>query len=84
MKPDLRNWLSEMDRQGIMKHISREVSPINELAAVGKKLEPEYGAFFEHVEGSTMPVVTGLMTSRDRMAMSLGMPYEEQIGRAHV
>ena len=81
MKPDLRNWLSEMDRQGIMKHISREVSPINELAAVGKKLEPEYGAFFEHVEGSTMPVVTGLMTSRDRMAMSLGMPYEELLSR---
>ena len=81
MKPDLRKWIAEMDRQGMMKHIFREVSPIHELAAVGKKLEPEYGAFFEYVEGSKIPVVTGLMTSRDRMAMSMGISYEELLQR---
>ncbi|SFO98524.1 2,5-furandicarboxylate decarboxylase 1 [Oscillibacter sp. PC13] len=77
MKPILREWLAKMEQDGMMKRISREVDPINELAAVGKKLEPQYGALFEHVRGSSMPVVTGVITSRDGMAKSMGMSYEE-------
>lgn len=81
MKPILRDFLAEQDRQGLMKHIRPTVSPINELAAVGKKLEPQYGAFFEQVEGSSIPVVTGLVTSRDSIAHSMGMTYPELMDR---
>lgn len=81
MKPILRDWLTELDRQGLLKHIHKSVSPINELAAVGKKLEPAYGALFENVEGSDMSVVTGLVTSRDSIAHSLGMTYPELMER---
>ncbi len=81
MKPILRDWLAELDRQGLLKHIHKSVSPINELAAVGKKLEPAYGALFENVEGSDMSVVTGLVTSRDSIAHSLGMTYPELMER---
>jgi len=77
MKPILRNWLAELDRQGLLKHIQKTVSPIHELAGVGKKLEPQYGAMFEHVEGSDMPVVTGLVTTREAIAGSMGMTYAE-------
>lgn len=81
MKPILREWLAEMESGGLMKRISREVDPIHELAAVGKKLEPQYGAFFEHIQGSEIPVVTGLMTSRETMAASMHMSYEELLRR---
>lgn len=81
MKPNLRDWLAELDRQGLLKHIRRQVSPIHELAAVGKKLEPAYGALFEAVEGSDIPVVTGLVTSRDSIAHSMGMTYPELMER---
>ena len=40
MKPVLREWMAEADRMGLLKHIHKEVSPVHELAAVGKKLEP--------------------------------------------
>lgn len=81
MKPNLRDWLAELDRQGLLKHIRRQVSPIHELAAVGKKLEPAYGALFEAVKGSDIPVVTGLVTSRDSIAHSMGMTYPELMER---
>ena len=81
MKPILREWLAEMESTGMMKRISKEVDPIHELAGVGKKLEPQYGAFFEHVRGSKMPVVTGLTTSREAMAKSMHMSYEELLQR---
>lgn len=81
MKPILRDWLAELDRQGLLKHIHKQVSPINELAAVGKKLEPAYGALFENVEGGDIPVVTGLVTSRDSIAHSMGMTYPELMER---
>lgn len=81
MKPILRDWLAELDRQGLLKHIHKQVSPINELAAVGKKLEPTYGALFENVEGGDIPVVTGLVTSRESIAHSMGMTYPELMER---
>lgn len=77
MKPILREWLSQMEEDGTLKRISKQVDPINELAAIGKKLEPDYGAYFENVKGSTMPVVTGLSHTREGMAKSLGMTYPE-------
>ena len=81
MKPILRKWLAEMEQCGMMKRISKEVNPIHELAAVGKKLEPQYGAFFENVAGSSIPVVAGVVTSRDAMAQSMGISYEELLKR---
>lgn len=81
MKPILRDWIAEMEQAGIIKRIHKEVSPVHELAAVGKKLEPQYGAFFEHVTGSSMPVVTGLVTTRDAIARSMNMTYPELMER---
>lgn len=60
-----------------MRCVKKAVDPVFELACVGKKLEPRHGAFFENVLGSSMPVVTGIATSRDVMAESLGLTYEQ-------
>ena len=77
MKPVLRDWLQHAVGKDLIKVIDREVDPLDELAGVGKKLEPAHGAFFRHVKGSSMPVVTGVMTSRDEMAESMGFTYPE-------
>ena len=77
MKPILRDWLKELESQGTLKKIHKTVSPIHELAAVGKKLEPDCGALFEHVEGSDMPVLTGIVTSREAIARSMGLTYPQ-------
>jgi len=81
MKPILREWISQMEQEGTIKRIRKEVSPIHELAAVGKKLEPQHGALFEHVTGSKIPVVTGLVTNRENIARSMGMSYAELMDR---
>ena len=81
MKPVLRDWIREMDEKGMLRRISREVDPVSELAAVGKRLEPGSGAYFEKVRGSDIPVITGLATSRERMAASLGLSFEELLER---
>lgn len=77
MKPVLREWLKTMEEKGLMKRIRKEVDLNYELACVGKKLEPQFGAYFEKVKGHTIPVVTGLTCTRDIMAMSMGMTYAE-------
>lgn len=79
MKPVLRDWLAKAEESGRIRRISREVDPVNELAAVGKKLEPDCGGFFEHVKGSEFPVVTGVVTSRDEMAAAMGMDHYEEL-----
>lgn len=83
MKPVLRQWIAEMERRDLLKHVKREVDPIHELAAVGKRLEPRYGGFFEHVKGSDIPVITGVMTSRESMAASVDMTYDELLKGFH-
>ncbi len=75
MKPVLRTWLETMEKENLIKRIKKPVDPVFELARVGKKLEPQYGAYFENVTGHSIPVVTGLATSRQTMARSLNLTY---------
>jgi len=77
MKPVLRDWLSTMEKEGMLKHVTQQVSTEYELAAVGKKLEHDYCVMFENVEGSDIPVVTGLTPNRESMAKSMNMTYPE-------
>lgn len=81
MKPVFRDWIEAQIRSGHMKKISREVNPEYELAAVGKKLDPSHGAFFENVKGSSMPVVAGVITSGEDMARALNLSYSELMER---
>lgn len=81
MKPVLRDWIDEAVSEGLIKTVKKQVDPVDELAAVGKKLEPAYGAMFTDVKGSPFPVVTGLVRSRQEMARALHMTYDELLGR---
>lgn len=74
---DLRSWLETMKEEGTLKTVSREVSPVFEIAAIGKKLEPDFGVLFKNVKGYDAPVVTGLAGSRKMMAKALNMTIEQ-------
>ncbi|MBI4528330.1 MAG: UbiD family decarboxylase [Deltaproteobacteria bacterium] len=70
---DLREYLAELDRQGELARIVKEVDSQYELGAIcnvshdkGRK-----ALFFERVGGQSMPVVTELLTTMRRIAISL-------------
>lgn len=77
MSYELRSWLETMKKEGNLKTVSREVSTDFEIAAIGKKLDPDYGVLFNNVKGYNTPVVTGLAGTRKMMARSLNMTIEQ-------
>ncbi|MDR0622443.1 MAG: UbiD family decarboxylase [Deltaproteobacteria bacterium] len=77
----LRGWLSELERLGRLKTVSRQVSPVHEIAAVTLKAGPDVAIMFNNVTGYDVPVVTGLAGSRPAMAASLGLGVREMLNR---
>ncbi|MEW6276375.1 MAG: UbiD family decarboxylase [Bacillota bacterium] len=73
----LRHWLSEIEKRGLLKQVNRRVSLKYELAAVGKKADGRYALRFNNVEKATMPVVTGILGSRELIALAMGVTREK-------
>ena len=72
---DLISYLNEKER---MVCVSREVDPVYELTAVAKEIceKTDKAAYFEHVKGSSFPVVSYVLADREVVAHSLNMePY---------
>lgn len=74
-RKDLRSYLTELEglTAPSLVRVPREVDPVHELSAVVKALEGHGtpAVYFERVKGSTMPVVSGLFGTRDRIALAL-------------
>src|SRR5665648_509331 len=77
MNLNLRNWIEIMRNEKVLKTVTREVSTDYEIAAIGKKLDPDYGVLFNNVKGYDVSVITGLAGTRERMARSLNLTVEE-------
>ncbi|MGI0091396.1 MAG: UbiD family decarboxylase [Nitrososphaerales archaeon] len=80
MPKDFRDFLSILEESGELKRVSAEVNPKHELGAVcalvnSKKESP--AIVFENVSGSKIPVVSQLLASNRRIALSLGVREEE-------
>lgn len=76
MSDDLRSYLDDLRRQqGELIEVSRPVSPVGEISAVVKALEPsgKPAVLFHDVIGTDMAVVMGLFGTRNRLASSLGV-----------
>jgi len=72
----LRRFLQSLEQGGQLLTISRPVDPHLEMAAVIHALG-ERPALFEHVLGSAYPVVAGLCSQRDWIALGLGVRREQ-------
>ena len=72
---DLRSFLKLLEERGELVRVKRSVSTKFELSSVARRSEIEDGPapLFENVEGYSMPVVTGLLSKIDRMALGIGV-----------
>lgn len=69
----MREWLSVLEASGGIRHVARAVGREFELAAIGKAADQKHALFFDKVQGSDMPVVTGLASTRATFAKALGV-----------
>jgi 4-hydroxy-3-polyprenylbenzoate decarboxylase len=70
---DLRDFLRKLDREGELKRISEKVDPVLEITEITDRTVKAGGPalWFEHPEGSRVPVVTNLVGTERRMNLAL-------------
>lgn len=69
---DLREYKENLDKQGRLIKIKKEVNTTHELAALLRKVDGLKGMFFEKIKGYDMPVVSGLCGSREDWSRYFG------------
>lgn len=80
MGRDFQIFLKQLEDADELKRIQAEVDPYLEAGAIADRMskEPDGGTalYFEHLEGSTIPVVMNAYGSTRRMAMALGVDQD--------
>lgn len=76
-----REQLALLEQLGEVRHVTREVSPRFEIAAVAKAMDGGPVVAFDRVEGHDMPVVIGIDGERQRIARSFGETPQSLIER---
>ena len=76
----LRTFIEQLQKTGELTRISKPVSTEYEIASVIEALG-EKPVFFEKVKESSMPVVAGLVSSKDLIARSIGIKKEQLLPR---
>jgi len=82
VRQELRAFIQQMEteRPAEVVHVREEVDPKYEVTAVMLEAERNghYPLFlFEHIKGYDIPVVTGVISHRNRFADALGVPVEQ-------
>src|SRR3990170_3517338 len=79
--PDLRSFLAELEREGQLAYVDREVDPRYEVAALLYKvaLAGGPGLFFRKRKGKDIPLVGNICASRKRLALALGTSEEDVV-----
>jgi len=72
----LRSFLKTLEESGELTRINKPVSTEYEMAGVTEALG-EKPVFFENVKESSIPVVAGLLSSKDLIARALGITRNE-------
>ena len=75
-----RNFLKQLENKGELTRISKEVSIEYELAGIIDALD-EKPVFFEKVKESNIPVIAGLVSSKDLVAEALNTKKEQLLHR---
>ncbi|MCL4456920.1 MAG: UbiD family decarboxylase, partial [Nitrospirae bacterium] len=72
---DLREFISVLEKKGLLHRIKAEVDPILEISEITDRICKSPGGgkalYFEKVKGSQYPVVTNIFGSFERMCLSL-------------
>lgn len=79
---DLRAFMADLERRGLLKRIKVEVDADLEITEISDRMVKSGGPalLFENVKGYRMPVVTNLFGTMDRMKLALGVEEFDYIG----
>ena len=71
---DLRDFIAQLEKQGELKRIKREVDPVLEMTAICDRMLREGGPalLFENPKGSNIAVLGNLFGTPKRVAMGMG------------
>ncbi len=82
---DLREFLAELEKKGLLKRVSTGVDRELEAAEIMDRLVRSGGpaVLLENIKGSKIPIVGNLFGTRERVSLGLGVQEEEiqEIGR---
>ncbi|MEW6266973.1 MAG: UbiD family decarboxylase [Thermodesulfobacteriota bacterium] len=73
----LRAWLAALEKRGSLRRVKKQVALRFELAALGKKADGRYTLYFEQPGDSSLPVVTGLASTREHFAAAMEVSPDE-------
>jgi len=77
---ELAKLVNVLDAKGMLTRISKPVDPKYEVSTLMRMLDGRV-PLFDHVKGSTMPVVANICSTRDLVATGLGIRREELIAK---
>jgi 2,5-furandicarboxylate decarboxylase 1 len=77
---DFRDFLEQLDKSGELTRIKKEVSTEYEMAGIIEALG-EKPVFFEKVKESSIPVVAGLVSSKELIARALNIEKKQLLHR---
>jgi UbiD family decarboxylase len=80
MRMELAKLVKVLDAKGMLTRISKPVDPKYEVSTLMKMLDGRV-LLFDHVRGSTMPVIANICSTRDLVATGLGIRREELIAK---
>ena len=73
---DLQAYVNALEKKGLLARVQTEVDLVHELAGVAKHFEGKEVVLFEKVRGYTMPVLIGLMWSRENIGALFDVPAQ--------
>ncbi len=78
---DLRAFIDQLEQQGELKRISREVDPHLEMTEIADRVLRAGGPalLFENPKGSTVPVLANLFGTPKRVALGMGQASVEHL-----
>jgi 2,5-furandicarboxylate decarboxylase 1 len=80
MRMELAKLVKVLDTKGMLTRIRNPVDPKYEVSTLMKMLDG-HAVLFDHVKGSTMPVIANICSTRDLVATGLGIRREELIAK---
>jgi len=71
---DLRDFIAQLEKKGLLKRISVEVDPYLEITEICDRTLKQQGPalLFENVKGSSVPILANLFGTTQRVAMGMG------------
>jgi UbiD family decarboxylase len=77
---ELANFVETLEEKNLLTRISKPVDTRYEVSTLMKMLDGR-ALFFDHVNGFTMPIIANICSTRELVALGLGIPREELIAK---